>query len=50
MSLAVGKQLFKLSSMTQKWQRREISNFDYLVYLNTVAGKIFFVCMLGMMG
>ncbi|XP_064610079.1 neurobeachin-like isoform X2 [Liolophura sinensis] len=41
MSLAVGKQLFKLSSMTQKWQRREISNFDYLVYLNTVAGRTY---------
>ncbi len=23
----------------QKWQRREISNFDYLMYLNTVAGR-----------
>jgi len=39
MSLASGKQLFKLSSMMQKWQRREISNFDYLMYLNTIAGK-----------
>ena len=27
--------------MTQKWQRREISNFDYLMYLNTVAGRTF---------
>ena len=41
MSLASGKQLFKLSNMTQKWQRREISNYDYLVYLNTVAGRSF---------
>ncbi|XP_036367591.1 neurobeachin isoform X5 [Octopus sinensis] len=41
MSLASGKQLFKLSSMTQKWQRREISNFDYLIYLNTVAGRTY---------
>lgn len=24
--------------MTAKWERREISNFDYLMYLNTVAG------------
>jgi len=23
----------------QRWQRREISNFDYLMYLNTVAGR-----------
>ena len=22
-----------------KWQRREISNFEYLMYLNTVAGR-----------
>lgn len=41
MSLASGKQLFKLSSMTQKWQRREISNFDYLMYLNTIAGRTY---------
>ena len=38
MSSASGKQLFKMSAMTQKWQRREISNFDYLMYLNTIAG------------
>lgn len=24
-----------------KWQRREISNFDYLMYLNTVAGRTY---------
>ncbi|XP_021348367.1 neurobeachin-like isoform X1 [Mizuhopecten yessoensis] len=41
MSLASGKQLFKLSCMTQKWQRREISNFDYLMYLNTIAGRTY---------
>lgn len=41
MSLASGKQLFKLSTMMQKWQRREISNFDYLMYLNTIAGLSF---------
>lgn len=45
MSLASGKQLYKLSSMTQKWQRREISNFDYLMYLNTIAGAVWlFIC------
>ena len=37
-SLASPQQLFKKSSMTAKWERREISNFDYLMYLNTVAG------------
>ena len=39
MSQANPKQLFKMSGMMQKWQRREISNFDYLMYLNTVAGR-----------
>ncbi|CAL1540736.1 unnamed protein product, partial [Lymnaea stagnalis] len=40
-SLASGKQLFKLSNMTQKWQKREISNFDYIMYLNTIAGRTY---------
>ncbi|KFO71016.1 WD repeat- and FYVE domain-containing protein 4, partial [Cuculus canorus] len=26
-------------TMLQKWQKREISNFDYLMYLNTLAGR-----------
>ena len=39
MSLTSPKQLFKMSNMMQRWQRREISNFDYLMYLNTVAGR-----------
>ena len=26
---------------TAKWQRREISNFDYLMYLNTIAGRTY---------
>ncbi|XP_064636479.1 neurobeachin-like isoform X3 [Lineus longissimus] len=38
-SMASPKNLFKMSNMTQKWQRREISNFDYLMYLNTIAGR-----------
>ncbi|KAK2185649.1 hypothetical protein NP493_229g03011 [Ridgeia piscesae] len=40
-SMAPAKQLFKMSGMMQKWQRREISNFDYLMYLNTVAGRTY---------
>ena len=40
-SQASPKQLFKMSGMMQRWQRREISNFDYLMYLNTVAGRSF---------
>lgn len=43
-SLATPRQLFKSSNMTQRWQRREISNFEYLMFLNTIAGQIFFAC------
>lgn len=25
--------------MTQRWQRREISNFEYLIFLNTISGE-----------
>lgn len=39
LSLATPRQLFKQSNMTQRWQRREISNFDYLMFLNTIAGN-----------
>lgn len=38
-SLATPKQLFKASNMTQRWQRREISNFEYLIFLNTISGE-----------
>ena len=40
MSLASPQQLFKKSSITAKWERREISNFEYLMYLNTLAGEL----------
>ncbi|XP_042340436.1 lipopolysaccharide-responsive and beige-like anchor protein isoform X3 [Plectropomus leopardus] len=40
-SLATPKQLFKASNMTQRWQRREISNFDYLIFLNTISGRTY---------
>lgn len=40
-SLARPRQLFKASNMTQRWQRREISNFEYLMFLNTVAGRTY---------
>lgn len=39
-SLATPRQLYKSSNMTQRWQRREISNFEYLMFLNTIAGKM----------
>ncbi|XP_075399825.1 lipopolysaccharide-responsive and beige-like anchor protein [Tenrec ecaudatus] len=38
-SLASPRQLFKASNMTQRWQHREISNFEYLMFLNTLAGR-----------
>ena len=38
LSLASPRQLFRQSNMTHRWQRREISNFDYLMFLNTIAG------------
>ncbi|XP_052323452.1 neurobeachin-like isoform X2 [Oncorhynchus keta] len=40
-SMATPRQLFKSSNMTQRWQRREISNFEYLMFLNTVAGRTY---------
>ncbi|XP_071951821.1 neurobeachin-like isoform X2 [Antedon mediterranea] len=40
-SLASPKQLFKSSTMTQAWQRRDITNFEYLMYLNTIAGRTY---------
>lgn len=40
-SLMTPRQLFKHSDMSLKWQKREISNFDYLMFLNTVAGRTF---------
>uniref|UniRef100_A0A8C4X293 Neurobeachin n=1 Tax=Eptatretus burgeri TaxID=7764 RepID=A0A8C4X293_EPTBU len=40
-SLGSPRQLFKSSNMTQRWQRREISNFEYLMFLNTIAGRTY---------
>uniref|UniRef100_A0AAQ5Y5T8 Neurobeachin n=1 Tax=Amphiprion ocellaris TaxID=80972 RepID=A0AAQ5Y5T8_AMPOC len=40
-SLATPKQLFKASNMTERWQHREISNFEYLMFLNTISGRTF---------
>jgi hypothetical protein len=39
-SMMSPRQLMRNSNMTQKWQRREISNFEYLMFLNTIAGKL----------
>lgn len=40
-SLMTPKQLFAASNMTQRWQKREVSNFEYLMFLNTVAGRTY---------
>uniref|UniRef100_A0A0X3PXG3 Neurobeachin n=1 Tax=Schistocephalus solidus TaxID=70667 RepID=A0A0X3PXG3_SCHSO len=40
-SLVSPRQHFQLSNATQRWQRREMSNFDYLMFLNTIAGRSF---------
>ncbi|XP_019379037.1 PREDICTED: neurobeachin-like protein 1 isoform X2 [Gavialis gangeticus] len=32
---------FKASGLMQKWVNREISNFDYLIQLNTMAGRTY---------
>ncbi|XP_059583066.1 neurobeachin-like protein 1 isoform X2 [Alligator mississippiensis] len=32
---------FKASDLMQKWVNREISNFDYLIQLNTMAGRTY---------
>ena len=34
-------QILRKSNITQMWQRREISNFDYLMHLNTIAGRTY---------
>lgn len=38
-SLMSPRQLFAASNMTQKWQKREVGNFQYLMFLNTIAGR-----------
>lgn len=32
--------------MTQRWQKGEVSNYQYLMFLNTIAGKVYrFFCV-----
>ncbi|KAL2102018.1 hypothetical protein ACEWY4_003779 [Coilia grayii] len=35
------QELLKASNLTQKWVHREISNFEYLMQLNTIAGRTY---------
>lgn len=32
------EEILKKSDLTKRWQMRQISNFDYLMQLNTIAG------------
>ena len=40
-SLMTPRQLFSSSNMTARWQKREVSNFEYLMFLNTIAGRTY---------
>uniref|UniRef100_A0AC35TXP6 Neurobeachin n=1 Tax=Rhabditophanes sp. KR3021 TaxID=114890 RepID=A0AC35TXP6_9BILA len=40
-SLMTPKQLYKHSDLPQRWQKREINNFEYLMFLNTIAGRTY---------
>ncbi|XP_074856013.1 WD repeat- and FYVE domain-containing protein 4 [Carettochelys insculpta] len=40
-SLNIRKNVGGEKTMLQKWQKREISNFDYLMYLNTLARRTY---------
>ena len=40
-SMVSGRSLLRLTNMMEKWQKREISNFQYLMFLNTIAGRTF---------
>ncbi|KAI9331227.1 BEACH domain-containing protein [Zopfochytrium polystomum] len=33
--------IIKNSNLTERWQKREISNFEYLMHLNTISGKTY---------
>ena len=34
-------ELMARSKLTQRWQKREISNFEYLMHLNTISGRTY---------
>ncbi|UJR35189.1 hypothetical protein I4U23_027956, partial [Adineta vaga] len=35
------QEIFKESKLTEKWMTHEVSNFDYLIMLNTIAGRTY---------
>ena len=40
-SLATPKQLFKWSNITKRWQMHDVSNFEYIMFLNTISGRTY---------
>ena len=38
-TIPTAKQVFELSDVMEKWRRREVSNFEYIMRLNTIAGR-----------
>lgn len=38
-SIAPPEEVLRVSKLTQRWQKRQISNFEYLMALNTIAGR-----------
>ena len=36
---SIKQEILKRSGLTKKWQQGQISNFDYLMQLNTIAGE-----------
>jgi len=37
----IPEEILKKSSLTKRWQMRQLSNFDYLMQLNTIAGRTY---------
>jgi len=35
------QEIFRRSAITKKWQQRKISNFEYLMHINTIAGRTY---------
>ena len=38
-TIPTAKQVFELSGVMDKWRKREVSNFEYIMRLNTIAGR-----------
>ena len=40
-SMATPKQLFRWSNFPNRWQSREVSNFEYIMFLNSISGRTY---------